>query len=128
MPICGAFFTIFGIGLTYGAISLYDEMGAAIFAIPNIVCFFAIMFWLNTVFSRLTVNEYGIVFKGSVLLQAGIMYSFEKIAGIKVRGRMVHIKYGKWSFLSSPGWILVGDSKGFTKAIEKYAPDKLEIK
>ncbi|MDI6888414.1 MAG: hypothetical protein QMC78_01795 [Methanocellales archaeon] len=45
MPICGAFFTIFGIGLMYGAASLYGDMGVTIFAIPSIVCFFAIMFW-----------------------------------------------------------------------------------
>ncbi|UZE92764.1 MAG: hypothetical protein IB616_02930 [Methanosarcinales archaeon] len=128
MPICGAFFTIFGIGLTYGAISLYDEMGGAIFAIPSIVCFFAIMFWLNTIFGRLAVKEYGILFKGSVLLQAGILYSFEKIARIKVRGRAVCFKYGKWGLLSSPGWILVRDPEGFIKAVERYAPGKLEIK
>jgi len=127
-PICGAFFTIFGIGLTYGALSLCDEMGGAVFIIPSFFCFFAITFWLNTIFGRLTVKEYGVVFKGSVLLQAGIMYSFEKIARIKVRGRMVHIKYGKWGFLSSPGWILVQDPEGFIKAVERYAPGKLEIK
>jgi len=126
MPICGAFFTIFGIGLTYGAILVCDEMGGAIFILPSFVCFFAIMFWLNTIFGKLTVYEHGLVLRASVLLPEGIWYSFEKIARIKVRGRVVCFKYGKLGFLSGPGWILVRDLEGFIKAVEKYAPDKLE--
>ncbi|MDI6640360.1 MAG: hypothetical protein QMD78_06025 [Methanocellales archaeon] len=102
--------------------------GGAIFIIPSFVCFFAIMFWLNTIFGKLTVYEHGLVLRASVLFPEGIWYSFEKIARIKVRGRVVCFKYGKWGFLSGPGWILVQDPEGFIKAIEKYAPDKLEVK
>ncbi len=119
--------SLISIAMFYGTLKSWNEYGYRYLTAPICLGALAVVGWLDIFFGRLIVDREGIVQQRPGMIKRlpffhDILYAFEKITEVKLRGNFAKIGY-RTRFLS-PGWVFVTKPEEFAKAVKEYIPEK----
>jgi hypothetical protein len=120
--------TLFGLLMLRIGIAGYGKYGFLVFVPSIILLGLACFGWIVTLMTKITITKDGLIFRRYFSLHfINIPYDFEDIRKIKVKWKFVSIKY-KRVVLTAPRHLLIANQREFVQVIEKYAPDKIDIR